>query len=521
MAAAAPSATGQADLPPLVVKHRGPLLFAVMAAMVMQMLDTTIANVALPHMQASLSATQETISWVLTSYVLASAVTLPLAGWLVDTFGIRRVFISSVVMFTAASILCGLAQSLEQIVFFRVLQGLGGAFLSPLAQTIMLDTSTPAERPRMMGIFTQGVMLGPIAGPVLGGYITENVSWRWVFFINVPIGICAVIALLALLPQTPRRERRFDVFGWVLIALAVSTLQLMLDRGAQKDWFGSGEIVAYAVIAAVAFWMAIVHLVTADHPLFPAALFRDGNYVASLGLYFLVGMVMMAVLALLPGLLQGIYGFPAIDAGWLLAPRGLGMLLSITLFGRFINRFDPRISLAIGLFLAGWSLWLMAGWTPNMPMRPIFLTGMLQGLGLSFTFIPMNLIAFATLPPQLRADAAGMTNLFRNIGSSIGIAVCTVLLARNIQINHAELGARLTAMSVPFDINRLDTFGPVGDAALGVADGLVNQQAAMISYLNDFLMMAIACWAAIPVLFFLRAGKQAPGAPPPDADMGH
>jgi DHA2 family multidrug resistance protein len=503
------------------VNFRPVLLTAVMAAMVMQVLDTTIANVALPHMEATLSATQETISWVLTSYVLASAVALPVGGWLVDTYGIRRVFTLSVAAFTLASILCGLAQNLEQMVAFRVVQGMAGAFLAPFAQTVMLNVSTVEERPRMMGMFTQGVMLGPIAGPVLGGYITESYSWRWVFFINVPIGIAAALVLWWLLPRTAAVKRPIDLTGWVLVALAVAAFQLMLDRGPSQDWFGAGEIVIYAVVSACAAWMAMVHLFTAKLPLFPGRLFADANFVASLVFMFLIGCVSMAVLALLPGLLQGIYGYPAVDAGWLLAPRGLGMLASITLFGRWINRIDPRIALTIGLSLSGWSLWLMAGWSPDMPATPIFITGMIQGVGLSFTFMPVNMIAFATLPPSLRTDAAGLTNLFRSIGASIGIAVCTFMLARNVQTSHAELGARITRMSAPFDLDRITAYGGVSEAGMRVVDGMVNRQAAMIGYLDDFYMMAIFCWATIPVLFFVKAGGPAKGGPPVQAAADH
>ena len=497
------------------VNHR-PLLFtAVMAAMVMQVLDTTIANVALPHMEASLSATQETISWVLTSYVLASAVALPLGGWLVDRFGIRLIFTLSVVAFTAASILCGLAQNLEQMVAFRVIQGVGGAFLSPFAQTVMLNASTAEERPRMMGLFTQGVMLGPIAGPLLGGYITESYSWRWVFFINVPIGIASGMVLWWLLPRVPAIRRPIDMTGWVLVALALASFQLMLDRGPSQDWFGSAEVVTYAVVWACSGWMALVHLVTAKRPLFPGRLFADANFVASLVFMFLIGCVMMAVLALLPGLLQGIYGYPAVDAGWLLAPRGLGLLASITLLGRWITKMDPRIALTIGMGLSGWSLWLMSGWSPDMPMAPIFITGLIQGVGISFTIMPINLIAFATLPPELRTDAAGLNNLMRSIGASIGIAVCTFMLARNVQVNHAEMGARITRMSVPFDLDRITAYGGVSEAGMRVVDGMVNKQAAMIGYLNDFYMMALLCWAAIPVLFFVKAAKPAAAGSPP------
>lgn len=503
------TAPGFDDPPSLIVKRPGLVMIAVMIAMTMQMLDTTIANVALPKMQAALGATQDTITWVLTSYVLASAVVLPLAGWLVDRVGMKWLLVGSVTLFTVASVLCGLAQNLSQLVAFRVLQGIAGAFLSPLAQTVMLDTHTMRDRPRVMAIFTQGIMLGPIMGPLLGGYLTESFSWRWVFFVNVPIGIVCVIALIALLPATPRRPRKIDLTGWILIAVAVTALQLMLDRGTTLDWFGSWEIVFYACLSGCAFWMFGVHLATARAPLFAGAMFRDRNLVAGVAFMFLIGLVMFSVMALLPVMLQTIYGYTAIDSGWLLTPRGVGMLVSMMLFGRFFHLIDARLLVATGLGLTAFSLHLMTGWAPEMPRGPIVLSGFIQGVGLSFCFMPISLIMFATLPATLRTDASSLANLSRNLGASTGIAIVTVLLGRNIQVNHAELGAAVTRFGLPFDVDRATTYGQYGDAGLRMLDAAINRQAAMIAYLDDFWLMAIACLLAIPLLVFVRPSRPA------------
>ncbi len=500
--------------------NRPLLIVAVMAAMVMQILDTTIANVALPHMRASLSATQETITWVLTSYVLASAVALPLGGWLVSNFGLRRVFVVCVIGFTVASVFCGLAQNLTQMVLFRVAQGLFGAFLGPFAQTVMLDVSTPEERPKMMSLFSQGIMLGPIAGPVLGGWITENSDWRWVFFINVPVGIFAAVVLIALLPRTKIKAQRMDIMGWLFLALALSCFQLLLDRGETKDWFGSAEIVAYAVIAAVGAWLAVVHLSTAARPIYARRIFADPNFVVSMGLQFLMGSILISVSALMPGLLQNLYGYPVIDAGLLLAPRGIGMLASMMLLGRVMARMDPRLALAIGLVVTGWSLHMMAGWSPDMPTAPIVVSGVIQGIGMSFTYMPVNLIAFSTLPGEYRTDAAGLLNLCRSIGSSIGIAVVTVLLSQGVQRNHAELSERITRMSAPFDLDRITAYGGAAESAARVVDAMINKQAAMIAYLNDFYLMALVCWATIPVLAFVKVNR-APSGPMPQMAADH
>lgn len=501
----------KAEVPVLRVSNRPLLIAGVMAAMIMQTLDTTIANVALPHMSASLGATRDTITWVLTSYVLASAVVLPLAGWLVDRIGVRQLLLFSVSLFTAASMLCGAAQSIDQMVLFRILQGVAGAFLAPLAQTVMLDSSTTAERPRMMSIFTQGVMLGPISGPIIGGYLTDNYSWRWVFYVNLPVGIACFALLFLYLPKTPRRERKIDLIGWLLIAVAVSGLQLVLDRGEDRDWFSSAEIVIEAVIAASCMWMAIVHLATARAPLFPVVLFRDPNYVIGLVFYALMGLVMMSVMALLPGLLQQIYGYSPMQAGLLLAPRGIGMLFSMVLFGRWMARIDPRVQLAFGLGLMSLSLWMMAHWSIDMPRLPIIASGVIQGLGLNFSFMPVTMIAFATLPPRYRTDATGLTMLLRNVGSSVGIAAATVMLARNVQVNHAEIGSHLSSALMPFAGNMYSAYAPVTGAAFGMADAMVNQQAAMIAYLDDFLIMSIGCLAAIPLLFLVKIAPRKTG----------
>lgn len=488
----------------IVTRHRGPILVAAMAGMTMQMLDTTIANVALPHMQSSLSATQDTVTWILTSYVLASAVALPLTGWLVDRVGTRQLMIASIALFTAASALCGLAQSIEQMVMFRILQGLAGAFLSPLAQTMMLDLSTPEERPKMMTLFTQGVMVGPIVGPVLGGFLTDNFSWRWVFYVNLPVGVGCILLLLLFMPRSPVRPRKFDLFGWAAVAVAVSSLQLMLDRGSQLDWFHSGEIVAYLVVACCAAWVAVVHIATARHPLFPRELFRDRNFTASIALTTVFGLVLMSTMALLPTLLQTIYGYPPVDAGLLLIPRGIGTLITTTLFGSLIARGDPRVLLAVGFSVLGLSMLLMSRWAPVMPASWIIGSGLLQGFGMALSFVPLNVIAFATLPDRLRTDASSGMNLMRNLGSSIGVTTCTVMLTHSAQLNHAELGERIDFGGLPIPFEQLSISPGASETVLRVTDGLVNLNALMIGYNNDFFAMGLACFAMLPFLLILR-----------------
>lgn len=496
------------DSPRIVSRNRPLLLVGAMAAMTMYTLDSTIANVALPHMSAALGATQDTVTWVLTSYVLASAVALPVAGFLVDTLGLRRMMLMAVALFTVASMACGAAQNIEQMVAFRIIQGFAGAFLSPLAQTVTLDSCTEAERPKMMAIYSQGIMLGPIAGPIVGGWLTDNLDWRWVFYVNLPVGVLCFLLLAIFLPSMPTERRRVDLVGWGLVVLTVSALQLILDRGQTVDWFASAEIVIYAVLAAGGGWLAFFHLSGAPNPLFPLALFRDRNFTIAMALMFLMGLVMMSVMAMLPGLLQQVYGYTALQSGLLVMPRGIGMLVTVTALAPIITRVDTRILLLAGLLLMGASTWMMTGWSIDMPRLPIVAAGLVQGFGLAFTFIPMNLIAFATLAPRFRTDAASMITLMRNLGSSIGIAISSVALSRSIQVNHAELGAHVTPAAVPFNLDRITAFGPAGEAALRMVDGMVNLQAVMISYINVFYAMGLACFIATPMLLLVRTAAR-------------
>ncbi len=502
------------------VAHRGVLVALTMTAMIMTILDSTIANVALPHMQASLGATQETIVWVLTSYVLASAVALPVSGWIVDRFGLRAVFLGSILGFTVASVLCGLAQNLTEIVLFRVIQGISGAFIAPLAQTLLMNVSSRSEQPKMMVLYSQVVMIGPIAGPVLGGFLTENWDWPLIFLVNVPIGAICLVGLYALIPKFERHTRQFDMHGWFYVALTMAAFQLMLDRGPSKEWFGSGEIVTYAVLSASGAWMAVIHHAFAPKPLFARELFADRNLVTALILYMVTAMVAISVTALLPVVFETLYGYPTVTAGWLLAPRGVGMFITIAIFGRLFGRIDPRVQLSFGFGVNGLSFLMMSRWSLDTGSTDIIVAGLLQGVGLSFTFIPLNLIAFATLPPRSRTDAAGLMNIFRNLGASVGIGVATLLVTRSIQVNHAELGAAVTRLSAPVDLDRISAFGNIGPAALSALDGMVNAQAAMIAYINAFYVMGLACFAVIPLMFvFKKAGVNA--AVPAEAAAAH
>jgi DHA2 family multidrug resistance protein len=491
------------------------ITIAIMLATVMQVLDSTIANVALPHMQASLGAAQDTITWVLTSYIVASAIAIPLTGWLADRVGAKRLYLISIGGFVVASMLCGAAMSLTQMVAFRVMQGVFGAFIIPLAQTTMLGIYPKEKHGQAMAVWSMGVMIGPIMGPVLGGWLTENFDWRWVFYVNLPVGLLALGGVWLFMPEAPRRARRFDLFGFALLAIAVGAFQLILDRGEQREWFDAWEIWIEAGLAISALWMFAVHTATAREVVVPLAVFRDRNVMTALIFSAVMGVLLMASMSLMPPMLQHLFGYPIVTTGLVLAPRGIGTLISMGITGRVVGRVDPRLLIAIGLGLTALSLWQMTGFSLGMDMTPVIVSGVVQGLGLGLIFVPLNTIAFATLAPQLRTDASSLLTLIRSLGSSVGISIVTVLLVRNTQVSHADLAARVTPFDVPLiDPGLAQSIGSAGDAALTMLDAEINRQALMISYLNDFKFMMIMTLVAMPLVVLLRRPTAVTGPVP-------
>lgn len=487
---------------------------AVMLAVLMQVLDTTIANVALPHMQASLGATQESVNWVLTSYIVASAIAIPIAGWLADWIGRKRLMLIAVVGFTVASILCAIATSLPEMVLFRILQGVSGAFLVPLAQATLFDINPPERHGQAMALFGGGIMIGPILGPVLGGWLTDSFDWRWVFIVNLPVGVLATVMLWRVMPDGAVTRRRFDLFGFFLAALALGALQMFLDRGESQDWFESWEIIAEAGLAIAFFWMFVVHTLTARDPIFEKSMFADRNFATGLLFMAVTGVLLLAGLALLPPLLQRLYGYSVLQSGVLTAPRGIGTLISMLVAGRLIGKVDMRLLVAIGIGLMGASLWMMTGFALDQPAGPVIWSGVVQGLGLGLIFVTMQSLAFATLAPVLRTNAASLLNLARNIGGSIGIALVGSQLVRNTQIAHADMASNVTANSIPtMDPTLLQRIGQQGDVALQIVNAEINRQALFIAYLNDFKLMMILTFAALPLILLMRKGQESGAAP--------
>jgi MFS transporter, DHA2 family, multidrug resistance protein len=500
----------------VAVPNRGLITVSVMLATIMQALDTTIANVALPRVQGTLSATQDEMGWVLTSYIVAAAITIPLTGWLANEFGRRRVFLISIVVFTVASALCGFAESLAQMVLFRFIQGVGGAALVPLSQAVLFDINPPKNFGRAMSIWGIGVTLGPILGPALGGWLTDSYSWRWVFFINLPVGALTYLGLLVALPERRNaKASQFDFFGFTTLSLGVAALQLLLDRGQLLDWFSSSEIIAEALVAALAFYLFVVHMFSSARPFLEPALFKDRNFVASTVFIFIIGVVLFATLALLPPMLQNQLQYPVMLTGLVTAPRGFGTLLGMIIVGRAIAHFDARAVMAVGLVLTAYSLWQMTQFSLYMGTGPIIVSGILQGIGVGLVYVPLSTVAFTTLPAALRNEGTALFNLLRNVGSSVGISVVMFLLTQNIQRVHASLAEHITAFNIAgnpaVSAAHVDVSTTSGLAAL---NGLITNQSAMVSYLDDFKLMMVLTLLTIPFLLMIKGAKPAAATPP-------
>lgn len=492
------------------------ITITVMAGTLMQVLDSTIANVALPHMQATLSATQESVAWILTSYIIAVAIATPITGWLEARFGRRELFVTSVIGFTVASAACGLAPTLPAMVGARIAQGIFGAFIGPLTQAIMLDSYPKEKHPQALTIWGMGVMIAPIMGPVLGGWLTDQWSWRWVFFINVPFGVVTAVASWILLTSSPPKKTRLDLTGFILIAMMLVGFQLVLDRGTHVDWFRSPEILIESAICLIGLWMYVVHSATTDRPLIPLALFRDRNFLIANLFMLVVSGISIAGSALLAPMLQTLMGYDAYQAGLLVAPRGFAMMASMLGAGMLTKYVDGRVMVGGGLLLIAISLRMMSGFELGMDSHLIIWTGVIQGFGTGFVILPLNLLAFATLAPYLRTEGAALYSLSRNIGSSIAIAALSALLARNLQVSHSDLSSHITSTSLPFlTPSVIEKLGAQGADILRIIDAEINRQALMIAYIDDYWLMGWAVLLVLPFVLLMRRAKPGSSDEPP------
>ena len=489
-----------------------------MLATFMQGVDTTIANVALPHMQGSLSAAQDQIAWVVTSYIVAAAIMTPLTGWLAGRFGIKYVFLISVIGFTLASALCGAATSLSQLVVYRLLQGVCGAALVPLSQAVLFQINPPERHAKAMAVWGMGVILGPIIGPALGGYLTDYYNWRWVFYINLPVGVLASIGIFLFIRETRHGHREpFDFFGFASLSLAIGALQMLLDRGELKDWFGSIEIWIEATIAALGFYLFVVHTWTATTRSFlNRDLLKDANCVTGTLLMFLIGIPLYGTMTLLPTMLQQMLNYPVVTTGLVTAPRGIGTMVAMFVVARLVGKVDIRLIILTGLALTAVALWQMTGFSMQMGMGPVITSGLLQGFGLGFVFTPLSTVTFSTLPRNILTQGTAIFSLMRNVGGSIGISIVEALLTENTQTVHSRLVEHLRpdnpltqALPAPYSLS-----APTGIAALNAE---ATRQAAMVAYIDDFKLMMLVVILAAPLLLLLKKPPPRGAAPSPAA----
>jgi MFS transporter, DHA2 family, multidrug resistance protein len=491
--------------------RRNMVTICAMTATIMQALDTTIANVALPYMQGSLSASQDQINWVLTSYIVAAAIMTAPVGWIANRFGRKRIFVVCSAGFTIASVMCGLAQDINQMVLFRLLQGVFGAALVPLSQAVMLDSYALHERAKAMSIWGMGVMLGPIMGPSLGAWLTETYSWHWVFFVNIPFGIVTVAGLLIFMDETKQDTGlRFDWFGFAALAIGIGSMQLALDRGEQLGWLESNEIIVESIVSIIGFYYFFAHSFTTSKPFIQFAIFKDRNFISGCVFMAVMGLVLYSTMALSSPYLQNVIGYPILTAGLLLATRGSGTFVAMMLVGRFMKYIEARTLIISGLALMSLSLFFMTGWTDQTNAPTIIVVSIAQGFGLGLVFVPLSTVAFLTLPNHLRTDGTSMLTLMRNVASSIGISIVIAQLTEGGRRVYAVLNEHITpfnhAMQMP-DVRRLIDMNSDGGRAL--ADAIVTIQAQIIAFALDYQMVMIITLCAIPLTLMIGSSKAA------------
>jgi DHA2 family multidrug resistance protein len=489
--------------------RRNMVTICAMTATIMQALDTTIANVALPYMQGTLSASQDQINWVLTSYIVAAAIMTAPVGWIANRFGRKRIFIVCSGGFTIASVLCGLAQDINQMVLFRLLQGVFGAALVPLSQAVMLDSYALHERPKAMAIWGMGGMMGPIMGPSLGAWLTETYSWHWVFFVNLPFGIFTVLGLLVFMDETQKnRELRFDWFGFAALAIGIGSLQIALDRGEQLGWLESNEIIAEFIISAVGFYYFFAHSLTTPAPFIQFAIFKDRNFIGGCVFMAVMGLVLFSTMALSSPYLQNVIGYPIITAGLLLASRGCGTFVAMMMVGRLMRYVEARTLIVAGLGLTCLSLFYMTGWTDQTDVQTIVIISIAQGFGFGLVFVPLSTVAFLTLPNHLRTDGTSMLTLMRNVASSIGISIVIAQLTSGSRRAYAVLNENVTpfnhAMQMP-NVRGMIDMG--SDAGRAMADVMIAVQAQIIAFSQDYQMVMLFTLCAIPLAVIIGSTK--------------
>jgi DHA2 family multidrug resistance protein len=494
------AANGRSD-----AANRIPITISIMLATIMTSLDTTIANVALPHVQGSVSASAEQITWVLTSYMLATAIGTPLTGVLADRLGRKQLFVITITGFTITSALCGLATGLIEIVAFRFLQGAFGAALIPLSQAVLLDINPPERHGQAMAMWGAGAVLGPVLGPGLGGWLTDALSWRWVFYINLPVGILALAGVLFFMSEKKGETRPFDMLGFASLAVAIAAIQMVLDRGPSQDWFYSLEINIYAVIFVMSLWVFGVQIFTARHPFIAMPILKDKNFMMATVFGFFFGILMFSGMALLPPMMQTLLGYPVAYSGLVSMPRGIGSFISMILVGQIIARVNVRLILTTGIALTGISMWQMTNFNLQMDSSLIEISGFLQGLGTGLVFIPLNMIAYSTISPALRAEAAGFYTLIRNIGSSVGISIMQAHYVSGISTARSALVEHARPDNPLYQAYLANGFS--NEQAIAMLNAEVLRQSMMMSYVDSFMVLLGVCLVCAVMIPLMRTPK--------------
>jgi MFS transporter, DHA2 family, multidrug resistance protein len=514
---AQPTAGGVVDHPAHNAVSPWVIAISVMFGTFMVVLDTTIVNVSLPHIAGTLSASIEESTWALTTYLAANAIILPITGWLANYFGRRRVLLLSVAGFTTASVLCGMATSLPMLVLWRFLQGMTGGVLQPLSQAIMLEAFEPKDRGKAMAFFGLGIVVAPVLGPVLGGWLTDNYSWRWVFYVNVPFGVAAYLMLRANVfdpPYIKRGSAGIDYWGIGLLAVGIAALQIGLDQGQQKDWFSSDLIITLAIIAAVGLGGFIWHALTTPAPVVDLRLFKEPTFATSVILTTAMGFGLYGSMVVMPVLLQTLLGYPSLQAGFAMAPRGLGSLVAMPVVGLLMNRVDPRKMLVLGFLVSAATLWWMGWLNLEAGFWDVFWPQFVQGIGMGLLFVPLTTIAMDRIAPQDMGSATSLFNLLRNIGGAAGISYVQTILARDRQEHFNILGAHISqytpSSQLMFQNLRSAFIARGADAvtaterAYAAMSGMVQKQAAMIAFLDAFKMLAFVFVVLLPLVFLMR-----------------
>jgi MFS transporter, DHA2 family, multidrug resistance protein len=502
---------------------------SVMLATFMEVLDTSVANVALPHIAGNLSATTEESTWVLTSYLVSNAIILPTTNWLSRYFGRKRFLIVCIIIFTLSSAMCGAATSLGMLIFARVLQGAGGGALQPIAQAVLLESFPPEKRGSAMAVFGMGIVVAPIIGPTLGGWITDNYSWRWIFYINVPVGILAVMMARTFIEDPPyirdQRPGRIDYIGFGLMALGLAALQIVLDKGQEEDWFSSSFIAWATVLAVVAIVAFIIWELRSQEPIVNLRVLGNRNFAVGTSLMTIMGIVLYGTIALLPLFLQTMLGYPAVQSGMAVSPRGIGSIVSMMIIGRLVGKIDSRWLIMFGFTVLAFSTYMFSDINLQISMGSIVWPSIISGLAMGFVFVPLTTTAMGTLPNEQMGNASGVFNLMRNTGGSIGIAAMTTMLARGAQVHQNVLAGNLNPYN-PVVQQRMHQLqgvfgtmtggngpgGPGAQQAMGALYGMLVRQAMVLSYIDNFRLLAFMCLLCIPAALLFKRVKARKGA---------